>query len=81
LIDVPFYQNPNATLPTLTHGGKSYQSTAEVIDYLVSISSAKVVPETSITKVVHQERIDPNFAFCAAVRPSAISLVELLILS
>lgn len=76
-IDVASFQNPNATLPTLTHEGKSYKSTAEVIDYLVSISSTKVAPETSITKVVHEERIDPNFSMVAAVRPSAITLMRL----
>ena len=43
-----------------------------MIDYLVSVSSTKVAPETSITKVVHEERVDPNFAFCAAVRLSAV---------
>jgi hypothetical protein len=52
-----------------------------VIDYLVSISSTKVAPETSITKVVHEDSIDPNFAMVAAVRPSAITLTDLLILS
>lgn len=76
-IDVASFQNPNGTLPTLTHEGKSYESTAEVIDYLVSISSRKVPPETSITKVVHEERIDPNFSMVAAVRPSAITLMRL----
>lgn len=49
--------NPNATLPALTHEGKSYKSTAEVIDYFASISSTKVAPETSITKVVHKDSI------------------------
>ncbi|KAH9985910.1 hypothetical protein BJV77DRAFT_1030743 [Russula vinacea] len=49
--------NPNAT---------SYQSTTEVIEYLLSISSTKVAPETSITKVVHEEKVDPNFALYAA---------------
>jgi len=58
--------NPNGTLPTLTHEGKSYKSTAEVIDYLVSVSSTKVAPETFITKVVHEDRIDPNFSMVAA---------------
>ena len=72
-VDVVSFQNPNATLPTLTHEGKSYTSTAEVIDYLVSISSTKVAPETSITKVVHEDRIDPNFSMVAAVRQFAIT--------
>jgi len=68
--------NPNATLPTLTHEGKSYTSTAEVIDYLVSISSTKVAPETSITKVVHEERIDPNFSMVAATNDEELAQVS-----
>ena len=71
------FQNPNASLPTLTHEGKSYKSTAEVINYLVSISSTKVAPETSITKVVHEDGIDPNFSMVAAVRPFAITFMRL----
>ena len=39
--------------------GRSYKSTANVIDYLVWIPSTKVAPETSITKVVHGNRIKP----------------------
>jgi len=58
--------NSNATLPTLTHNGKSYTSTAEVVNYLVSISPKKLAPETSITSVVHEARIDPNFALGSA---------------
>jgi Glutathione S-transferase, N-terminal domain len=77
LIDVVSFQNPNGTLPTLTHEGKSYKSTAEVIDYLVSISSTKVAPETSITKVVHEDGIDPNFSMVAAVSRFAITLMRL----
>jgi hypothetical protein len=52
-----------------------------VINYLVSISSTKVAPGTSITKVVHEDGIDPNFAFVAAVRPFAIAYIDLLSLS
>lgn len=52
-----------------------------MIDYLVSISSTKVAPETSITKVVHEERVDPNFTMVAAVRPSVITIMRYLILS
>jgi hypothetical protein len=63
----PFSQNPNATLPALTHKGKSFTTTADVINYLVSISSVKVAPETSITTMVHEKNIDPNTAFVAAV--------------
>ncbi|KAN0127287.1 hypothetical protein V8E53_014891 [Lactarius tabidus] len=58
--------NPNGTLPALAHNGKSYISTAEVVNYLVSISSKKVAPATSITTVVHEEKVDPNFAFVAS---------------
>ncbi|KAH9068005.1 hypothetical protein EDB83DRAFT_2519091 [Lactarius deliciosus] len=58
--------NPHGTLPTLAHGEKSFTSTAAVIDYLVSISSKKVAPATSITTVVHEDKVDPNFAFVAS---------------
>jgi len=58
--------NPNGTLPTLTHGGNSFTSTAAVIDYLVTISSKKVAPATSITTEVHEDKVDPNFAFVAS---------------
>lgn len=54
--------NPNATLPTLIHAGKSFTNTTAVINYLVSISSIQVPPETSITAAVHDEKVDPNFA-------------------
>jgi glutathione S-transferase len=69
VVEALFSQNPNATLPTLTHDGKTFTSTTEVTNYLVSISSTKVAPETSITSVVHEDRIDPNFALVSAVRP------------
>lgn len=52
-----------------------------MIEYLVTISSTKVAPETAITRVVHEESIDPNFAMVAAVRLSAIILIDLDILS
>jgi len=58
--------NPNATLPTLIHAGKSFTNTTAVINYLVSISSIHVSPETSITTAVHDEKVDPNFAFVAS---------------
>jgi hypothetical protein len=58
--------NPNGTLPALVHNGKSYISTVEVIEYLVSVSSKKVAPATSITTVVHEDKYDPNFAFVAS---------------
>jgi hypothetical protein len=38
----------------------------------VSISSVEVAAETSITKTVHDGKIDPNFAFIAAVRVSSV---------
>jgi hypothetical protein len=56
-----FSQNPNATVPILTHDRISFTSTVEVINYLVSISQKKIAPETSITSVVHEAGIDPNF--------------------
>ena len=64
----PFLQNPAGTLPALSHDGKSFGSTATVIDYLVSISSKKVAPATAITTEVHDPKLDPNFAFVASVR-------------
>jgi len=67
---------PNGTLPTLSHEGKSYKSTAEVIDYLVSISSTKVAPETSITKLVHEDGIDPNFSMVAARNDEELAQVS-----
>jgi hypothetical protein len=63
-----FSQNPNATLPTFIHAGKSFTNTTAVINYLVSISSIQVPPDTSITTTVHDETVDPNFAFVASVR-------------
>ncbi len=63
----PLLQNPNGTLPTLTHEGKSFTSTAAVIDYLVSISSKKVAPATSITTILHEDKVDPNFALVSSV--------------
>ena len=76
-----FSQNPNASLPTLTHDGKTFMSTTEVINYLVSISSTKVAPETSITSVVHEDRIDPNFALVSAVRRRLSSSTHFLMAS
>jgi hypothetical protein len=75
VIEAPSSQNPNATLPTLTHDGKTFTSATEVINYLVSVSSTKVAPETSITTVVHEDKIDPNFALFAAVRPRSSSSI------
>ncbi|KAI0297024.1 hypothetical protein B0F90DRAFT_1819574 [Multifurca ochricompacta] len=49
--------NPHATLPTLIHEGKSFTSTVAVINYLVSISSRKIAPETSITTVRNDEEL------------------------
>ncbi|KAH9034224.1 hypothetical protein EDB85DRAFT_2144492 [Lactarius pseudohatsudake] len=57
--------SPHGALPTLAHGGKSF-SNAAVIDYLVSISSKKVAPATSITTVVYEDKIDANFASVAS---------------
>ena len=62
-----FPQNPNATLPTLIHTGKSFTNTTAVIDYLAFISSIQVPPATSITTAVHDEKVDPNFASVASV--------------
>jgi len=68
--------NPNATVPTLTHDGKSFTSTAEVINYLVSISQKKIAPETRITSVVHEAGIDPNFTLAAARNDEELTAVS-----
>jgi len=68
--------NPNATIPTLTHGGKSFTSTTEVVNYLASISSTKVAPETTITTVVHEDRIDPNSVLFSARNDEELAKVS-----
>ncbi|KAI0272243.1 hypothetical protein BGY98DRAFT_1001397 [Russula aff. rugulosa BPL654] len=68
--------NPNATLPTLIHAGKSFTNTTAVINYLVSISSIQVPPETSITTAVHDEKVDPNFAFVASRNDDELAKVS-----
>jgi len=68
--------NPNGTLPTLVHGEKSYTSTATVIDYIATISSKKVAPATSITTLVHEDRVDPNLAFVASENDEELAKVS-----
>jgi len=58
--------NPGATVPALVADGKLYGDTAATIDYLISISDAKVAPATKLTAAVHDAGVDPNFAFVAA---------------
>ncbi|KAI0263277.1 hypothetical protein BC834DRAFT_997855 [Gloeopeniophorella convolvens] len=58
--------NPNATLPTLTHQGKAYTNTIDVVNHIASLSSKKVAPATAITVEVHEDKLDPNFAFAAS---------------
>ncbi|KAK0465390.1 uncharacterized protein EV420DRAFT_1514141 [Desarmillaria tabescens] len=57
--------NPSATLPTLTAGGKTYQSTADVISYLVAHAPKPLSTPAShkaIIDQVHEDQYDPNFA-------------------
>ncbi|KAH9957492.1 hypothetical protein BC827DRAFT_1157222 [Russula dissimulans] len=68
--------NPNATVPILTHDRISFTSTVEVINYLVSISQKKIAPETSITSVVHEEGIDPNFTLGVARNDEELAAVS-----
>ncbi|KAH9952490.1 hypothetical protein BC827DRAFT_1349874 [Russula dissimulans] len=68
--------NPNATVPILTHDGKSFTSTVEVINYPVSISQKKIAPETPITSVVHEAGIDPNFTLGAARNDEELAAVS-----
>lgn len=66
-----YCQNPNATLPTLVVDGKTYVTTAEVIDYLVKHAPRKVAAGTSFIETVHDEAIDPNFPMLIAVSRAA----------
>ncbi|KAK0246057.1 hypothetical protein EDD85DRAFT_783775 [Armillaria nabsnona] len=57
--------NPSATLPTLTAGGKTYKSTADVISYLVAHAPKPLSTPAShkaIIEKVHEDQYDPNFA-------------------
>ncbi|THH15384.1 hypothetical protein EW146_g5081, partial [Bondarzewia mesenterica] len=67
--------NPNATLPALAADGKTYDSTIDVIDFLVNYSTVKVPRRTSITQQIHDDSIDPNFALLA-VRDEAERAVK-----
>jgi glutathione S-transferase len=59
--------NPNATLPTLEGAdGNVYKSTTEVTDYLVKNAPVKVAPRTDLTDLIHEDKLDPNFAFLLA---------------
>ncbi|KAH9956103.1 hypothetical protein BC827DRAFT_1271179 [Russula dissimulans] len=49
---------------------------AEVINYLVSISQKKIAPETSITSVVHEAGIDPNFTLGAARNDEELAAIS-----
>ncbi|KAK7015877.1 hypothetical protein VNI00_019019 [Paramarasmius palmivorus] len=55
--------NPNATLPTLEANGKAYTSTKDVIAYLVENASRPVKKGTKLIDIIHEDRLDPNFAF------------------
>ncbi|KAI0066191.1 hypothetical protein BV25DRAFT_1821099 [Artomyces pyxidatus] len=67
--------NKNATLPTLVANGKAYTNTTDVVDFLASYSSKKVAPKTGVTKAVHEDSIDPNFAFVAARNDAELATV------
>ncbi|KAI0263273.1 hypothetical protein BC834DRAFT_326378 [Gloeopeniophorella convolvens] len=58
--------NPNATIPSLTHQGKAYTNTIDVVNHIASLSTKKVAPASAITVEVHEDKIDPNFAFAAS---------------
>ncbi|KAI0297030.1 hypothetical protein B0F90DRAFT_1819579 [Multifurca ochricompacta] len=68
--------------PEFVKVGKSFTSTVAVINYLVSISSRKIAPETSITTVVHEDKIDPNLRSSPremtknSLRPQVASLIS-----
>lgn len=59
--------NPNATLPTLKLAdGKVYTNTADVTSWLVKNASEKVTTGTDFITVIHEDKIDPNFAMLLA---------------
>jgi len=63
----PELQNPNATLPTLEANGKVYTSTADVTAHLIKHSPVPVKAGTDFIQTIHQDSLDPNFAFMMAV--------------
>lgn len=60
---------PNATIPALATDGKVYDSTKSSIEWMVEHSSVKVAPGSSLVDKLHEDALDPNFAFVASVRP------------
>ncbi|KAK7463767.1 hypothetical protein VKT23_007106 [Stygiomarasmius scandens] len=59
-------QNPNATLPTLEANGKVYTTTADVTAHLIKHSPVPVKAGTDFIQTIHQDSLDPNFAFMMA---------------
>ncbi|THU94828.1 hypothetical protein K435DRAFT_829212 [Dendrothele bispora CBS 962.96] len=58
--------NPKATLPTLEADGKVYTSTADVTAYLLKHSPVSVKAGTDFIQTIHEDNLDPNFAFLMA---------------
>ncbi|EIM83342.1 uncharacterized protein STEHIDRAFT_62896 [Stereum hirsutum FP-91666 SS1] len=57
---------PNATIPALAADGKVYDSTKSSIEWMVEHSSVKVAPGSSLVDKLHEDALDPNFAFVAS---------------
>ncbi|THH34117.1 hypothetical protein EUX98_g34 [Antrodiella citrinella] len=59
--------NINATLPTLTAGGKNYTNTRDVTRYLIDHAPKKVpYGSASIISRIHEDSLDPNFPLFAS---------------
>ncbi|KAH9956745.1 hypothetical protein BC827DRAFT_1270781 [Russula dissimulans] len=68
--------NPNATVPTLTHDRKSFTSTVEVINYLVSISQKKITPEPPSRAWCTKQGSIQNFTLGAARNDEELAAVS-----
>ena len=53
-------------MPALSVDGKTYGNTIESLEYMVKVSGVKVAPATELTDKIHEDSVDPNFAFLAA---------------
>lgn len=62
------WKAPNATIPALVADGEAYDSTKTCIEWMVDHSSVKVAPGSSLVEKLHEDALDPNFAFMASVR-------------
>ncbi|KAI1797809.1 hypothetical protein LXA43DRAFT_268290 [Ganoderma leucocontextum] len=52
--------NPQATLPTLAAGDKTYTTTKDVVSYLVDNAPKTVAKGTVFINTIHEDKYDPN---------------------